>query len=348
MRAAVALALLLVACRDDGSTPAETLAIATYAGEAPAPGIRVISHRPNGEVIDDVTTDYSGNVDIGIEDGALLTALYPGTLVTQSAAPEIHGPPVEAKNDLVIGTVDVAAPAMSAATRYEVDLGCVTIPTTTFPRTFNVTTCSLGTDQNLDVLVRAFAGDAFLGYDVANVPLVDEHAVVNVAWKTTGTDLWVDGTVPAGADLGIRFIVDGNAYDAPPVVDGKYIGYWPAEPQRSELHAKIDTRTLDQVPMLKGYFIFNLDQHPLLPPVATTLSRTANTFTWQAPPFDVDTVELVARTNTLTWTATLPPTATSTSLPASVSLDETNDVDLAFVRGNIVDGRAATHEYGYP
>jgi hypothetical protein len=104
---------------------------------------------------------------------------------------------------------------------------------------------------------------------------------------------------------------------------------------------------LDVVSPEPGYTIFNFNSLAFLPAITPSLVRDGGVFSWNAAPFDVETVDVVARTPALTWHASLPADVTSASLPASVSLDATDDVELTFSTGDSLTGIAATHAYGF-
>jgi hypothetical protein len=215
--AAVLLAGAAAGCRSDGTSASGTVAVTTYAGDRLAPGTRVITSRPTGEVIDDTATGALATETLDADPDSLVTAVF-GTLaltttVPASGAIDLHGPPPESTSILVVGVIDVDAPVRADATRYDIDLGCVTLSTQTLPHSSNVTACSLGTDGNLDVLVSAYGPD-LLAIAGGRVPLVDEHAVFAAgAWtEPAPVPLTVTGVE---AEVSATYYVDGNAYAAP-------------------------------------------------------------------------------------------------------------------------------------
>ena len=214
-------AVILSACGGDASGP--TTNVLLLAGEIPVePGATVISHTLEGDVLDQQLTDGAGQATLQFQTGALVTAVFhrdagyhvitTPALATGTLA--IHGPPPDRapilSNSLVITAVPIDADAIT------VDMGCTTAIVTAFPKTLDVPAQCLGSDSNLDVLVRATIGDQVVGYFAARVP-TDQNGIAMLdipAWTTTFTPIPVTRN-DLGATIEVAEISDGFVFEAP-------------------------------------------------------------------------------------------------------------------------------------
>ena len=218
-------AVILSACGGDASGP--TTNVLLLAGEIPVePGATVISHTLEGDVLDQQLTDGAGQATLQFQTGALVTAVFhrdagyrvittPALATGQLA---IHGPPPDQapilSNSLVLTAVPIAADSIA------VDMGCTVATVTSFPKTLDVRAQCLGTDSNLDVLVRATTGDAVVGYAAARLPTdQDGVAMLDIpAWTTDYTTIPVTAN-DLGATIALTEISDGFAFATPSASD---------------------------------------------------------------------------------------------------------------------------------
>jgi hypothetical protein len=225
--------LAMAACGTSRTGPTAT--VYAFDGDLADPAATVIVHRPNGEVFDQVPTDASGRAEVLTEPGALVSIVFSTkgviTVVT-TLEPEIgssvvvHGPPQPPGVPLVVGAIQITPAMPLAATNgFDVSLGCVTAHVTALPATIGVPAACLGSDQNLDVLVRGYDSMGndppslvLTGYAAARVPMIDGAASFSPAqWETTNP------TVPATVDAGPRvyldwtLFVDGLPFESAPV-----------------------------------------------------------------------------------------------------------------------------------
>jgi hypothetical protein len=218
-------ALVLASCGSSNQGP--TTDVLLLAGEIPVePGATVISHTLEGDVLDQQVTDGAGEAQVQFQAGALITAVFhrsagyhvittPALATGQLA---IHGPPPDQapilSNSLVLTAVPIDADSIT------VDMGCTTAIVTSFPKTLDVPAQCLGSDPNLDVLVRATIGDAVVGYFAARVPPdQDDVGMLDIpAWNTTFT------TIPViqndlGATIELDEVSDGFVFTTPGASD---------------------------------------------------------------------------------------------------------------------------------
>ena len=95
--------------------------------------------------------------------------------------------------------LQVDGPALADATYYDVTLGCVTVRVVSLPASINVSACNLGTDTNLDVLVRGSHDTNLDGYAAGRVLMNGGVATFNIAeWSTTRpmVPVTLDGVAP--------------------------------------------------------------------------------------------------------------------------------------------------------
>lgn len=214
-------AVILSACGSGASGP--TTNVLLLAGEIPVePGATVISHTLEGDLLDRQVTDGAGQATLQTQPGALVTAVFHRDagyrLITTPALATgtlaIHGPPPDRapilSNSLVITAVPIDADAIA------VDMGCTTAIVTAFPKTLDVPAQCLGSDSNLDVLVRATIGDTVVGYFAARVPS-DQNGVGMLdipVWTTTFTPVPVTRN-DLGATIEVTEVSDGFAFEPP-------------------------------------------------------------------------------------------------------------------------------------
>lgn len=237
-----ALVLFVAACRDGSGGGARTVDVVAYAGPRAEPGATVIAHTASGAVIDRAMADAVGHATLGVDDGAFVSVVFPGTItsitpvvsaVTTLAPPSdvelaIHGPARNAP-PLVVGVLEVNGPPLPGAEYFEIDVGCVSVRTTKLPEYIDIGTCSMGSDQDLDVLVRGYhlvsndpPAPVFDGYAAGRARMANGRAVLDLpAWQTSGTPVPVtlDGVSPLiGWTLyadGVPFVgelIMGNAF----------------------------------------------------------------------------------------------------------------------------------------
>ncbi|HET9992483.1 MAG TPA: hypothetical protein VFQ65_28315 [Kofleriaceae bacterium] len=218
-------AIVLLGCSSGTSGP--TTNVLLLAGEIPVePGATVISHTLEGDVLDQQVTDGAGRAQLQYQTGALVTAVFHRSagyrVITTPALATgdlaIHGPPPDQapilSNNLVITAVPIDADAIT------VDMGCTTAQVTSFPKTLDVPAQCLGSDPNLDVLVRATIGDAVVGYFAARVPS-DQDGVGMLDIPAWSTDLT---TIPVtqndlGATLELDEVADVFVFTTPRATD---------------------------------------------------------------------------------------------------------------------------------
>jgi hypothetical protein len=214
-------ALVFAGCGNGAQGP--TTDVLLLAGEIPVePGATVISHTLEGDVLDQQVTDGAGEAQLQYQAGALVTAVFhrgagyhvittPALATGQLA---IHGPPPDQapilSNSLVLTAVPIDADTIT------VDMGCTTAIVTSFPKTLDVPAQCLGSDSNLDVLVRATTGDAVVGYAAARVPSdQDSVGMLDIpAWTTTFTAVPVTEN-DLGATIELDEVSDGFVFTTP-------------------------------------------------------------------------------------------------------------------------------------
>lgn len=340
------LAAALAACGSSGSGP--TAVVVAMAGTEPAAGVTVLSHAQDGTAIDRQNADATGHATIVTDAGGYASVIFPATLepsttniavitapIPVSGELDVTGPPRE-RSPVVVGALAITAPPLAADAGYDVDLGCVTVALPALPATIDVTAACLGSDANLDVLVRGYhsPGDAMplevMGYSAARVPLVAGVANLDIAaWDTTGPTIPVtlDGVTPT---LALEVTADGLAFPTLPVTD--HATLWnglAVDATRVTANlgfatlGAITTRTQAGAPAAitfgAGDFLPELASTVLLDDRATVAIR------WSAIGFAADSLDLHVTWTpgpSITWDVLLPPDADHARFPAL-------DADLA-------------------
>lgn len=212
------------------------MTVTAFGGDVPEPGVTVIGHTPDGQVIDQTNADAVGRASIGIDDDSLISVIFPGNLgsltsvisiVTVPASgdvtiygPRRSGPP------LIAGVLQVNGPTLAGANYFDIQLGCATVRVQQLPAVIDVGACSMGSDSKLDVLVTGShdaGGDPpapqLDGYAAARVQMTSGVATLDIAaWESTGATIPVvlDGVMPT---VDLELISDGLSFDSQPVID---------------------------------------------------------------------------------------------------------------------------------
>ncbi|HEY5924244.1 MAG TPA: hypothetical protein VIV11_21350 [Kofleriaceae bacterium] len=240
MRLLLLATALCAACRSSGGGGGSRQVVVTaFGGDRPEPGVTVIGHSPNGEVIDQTTADAVGHASVGVDGDSLISVIFPGNLseltpvisIVTFAAPEaeiaIYGPPRSGPPPLVVGVLQVDGPNLTGADYFDIRIGCATVRATQLPASLDVGACSMGSDTKLDVLVGGYhdlGGDppapVLDGYAAGRVMMTNGLATLDIAaWQTTGANVPVtlDGVAPASMQM--ELLSDGLSFDAQPVTD---------------------------------------------------------------------------------------------------------------------------------
>src|SRR5688572_932614 len=139
--------LVTAACRDSSENGTRSIDVVAHAGKQAEAGATLISHTVDGVVIDQVTADAVGHATLGVDDGSLVSVVFPGTItditplvsvVTTLAPPEgvelsVYGPERGGPPALVVGVLELDGPNLAGATYFEVDVGCATVRITKLP-----------------------------------------------------------------------------------------------------------------------------------------------------------------------------------------------------------------------
>lgn len=187
--------LLLAACGGGGRGPTATVVVT--AGDQPATGATVISHRADGSILDEQPADPVGDAQVAVEPGALVTVVFPADLGNPTAlalatvpAPAAGGEidvtgPAAAPAPVTAGALEIDPAQPLAADRYEIRLGCATIEETSLPVAVDIASSCFGSDANLDVLVLGYAGASLVGYAAGQAEFADGVATFAPdTWQT--------------------------------------------------------------------------------------------------------------------------------------------------------------------
>lgn len=331
MRSALAPLLALAgACR--GSTPpGEIVDVYAFAGVVdPAVGASVVAHRADGTPIDTVITDATGHAGLVIEDGALVTVVFPGdaprVVTTLAPAPgselDIHGPRV-ASTPTVAGVLSVTPQTPLAADTFDIELGCTLTRVTSLPTSLDVSSACAGSDSNVDILVRADQGGQLVGYAAGRVDLSEGAATfAPPTWQTSapGAPITTTGVAPS---LGWVTFSDGLPFGAVAVTTSAPL--WTGLAIDSAiLRATIATGASSQITTY--YFAgapaaIAIAAGDFLPAITPSLAFDASTttFTWTASAVPADAGDLRldwdAGSRHISWDAVLPPDVTTVTLP---------------------------------
>jgi hypothetical protein len=393
VRRALVLGICLgavAACRDSG--PAHHVIVNTLAGERVEPNVTVVAHSPTGDVVDITAADATGRAQIGIEDDSLVSVVFPGTIsnitpvisVITTEPPRdgseltIHGPRGARTPPLIAGVLQLDGPNLNAADYFNVTLGCVTVRVDgRLPATIDVSSCNLGSDQNLDILVRGYhdAGTPAVpqldGYAAGRATMTNGVATFTVPqWLTSGMPVAVT-QMQSGTQAALTWTmhVDGLDFVSEPmsttsfaftglVVDTTTVDALVPAPHG----ARITTRTFEQTPA--AITLADSDFLPALDPVPAAPTVVPTTIEWTAATVAADALHVHATwtvgvkvtsvvppgPHTVVWDAILPTDATSVTLPMldgdlQTAIAPTgiapSDVVLRAVDSSSVDGFAA-------
>lgn len=380
MRASTLVALALVAGCRSGNGHAGSVIVDVFAGDRVAPDVTVVSHTPSGQLVDFTTADPAGRADIDVDADSLVSVIFPAQIAastpvisvittvppTDHSELAVHGPVDSRSPPLVVGILRLDGPALAGATYFDVTLGCTTVRVASLPATIDVASCNMGTDQNLDILVRGYhdiGGDPpapiLDGYGAGRVAMTDGVAMLAVtAWETTGAPVAISG-LPASLDWTMH--VDGLDFVDEPMGATSH-AYTGLQVDSTSVHAAmpsahgavITTTTSSGVPtsvvLAADDFLPPLDVVPAMP----TLMHAE----WGASPSGGDALNLHASwTNVqrVVWDAILPPDATSVTLPDlggdyGAAINPTSilptDIVLRAIDSSALDGFAAVRAAG--
>jgi hypothetical protein len=320
----------LLGCGGAGDGP--TTRVLALAGELqPEAGAVVLCHTADGTILDRQLTDGSGHVELQTQSGALVTVIYKRTALDVITTPAlatgelaIHGPPPD-KAPIIAGALALTAPAIDAD-RIDIDLGCTTVSVGAFPATVNIAATCLGTDPNIDVLVRASLqtpGDPLVGYFAARVPVVDEVAMLDIpAWQAAPAVVPITQNDP-GAIVEVDEVADGLVYPTPPGID--HASAWTGLiAETSRIRAQVGfttagqttTRTVPGVPASVAFAA--ADFLPALDTRVALRDRARLSFGWTAPAIG-DALDFHAvwmpSTAVIHWHALLAPDADRIEFP---------------------------------
>ena len=343
--ARLAGAAWLAAC--SGSSPSgPTAVVIAMAGDRAAGGATVISHRADGTRLDETSADAVGHAELRVEPGALVSVVFaasaspaspaaPASIVT-TLAPEtgelvIHGPPVP-RVPAIVGGLAITAPPLAADLGYDIGLGCATIAVPTLPTTVEVAAACLGSDTQLDVLVRGYQAAAdglppvVIGYAAARVPLVDGLAHLDLAaWQTAtlAVPTVLDGVAPG---LTLVTWADGLPFPAPAITD--HAALWTdLAVDSTTLTATLGFPGLAQVTRVEGVGLLAgvaLGPADFVPQLEATLAladRATLAVAWSATgaagaAADALVVRLAwSELTPVIWEVVLPPTADHVTFP---------------------------------
>lgn len=329
------------------------------AGDRVAPGVTVVSHAADGTVIDQVAADDSGRASLRVDDDALVSVVFPAVIepsttvhVVTTLAPDaeltVYGPADSSEAAPVVGVLNVNGPALPDAEWFDIDFGCTHANVASLPATIDVRSCSLGSDDQVDVLVRAahsIGGDlsfALDGYAAGRVSLVNGAVSFDIgAWETATTNAPV--TVDAaGASVELRLYSDGLPFGTQDLTD--HADLWKglvvdATQVAARIHGdqgeRLTIRDFDGVP--DAVTFAEADFLTEVAPTITLASLNPLSLRWDETRLG-DAVDLHAtwkadgvneRGGTV-WDAILPPEATTITFPAFV-----DELAIATSRGTI-------------
>jgi len=341
----------LAACRDSG--PAHHVIVNTLAGDKVEPNVTVIAHSPKGDVVDITTADPTGRADIGIDDDSLVSVVFPGEIsnitpvisVITTEPPRdgseltIHGPPNHKTPPLIVGVLQLDGRNLNSADYFNVTLGCVTVRVDSLPAIIDVSSCNLGSDQNLDILVRGYHDvgtppvPQLDGYGAGRAAMTNGAATFDVQqWLTTGTPVAV--ALPAQAALTWTMHVDGLDFISEPMsatpyaFTGLMVDTTTVDALVPAAHgAQITTRAFMSTPTTVS--LAESDFLPALEPIPAAPTIAPATIEWTATGIEADALYVHATwtvgvrvagivppgPHVVVWDAILPPGATSVTLP---------------------------------
>jgi len=329
--------LIVAACGSRGSHGSRKVSVDALAGERAAPNASVIGHAPDGTVIDQTATDAVGRAEVGVDDDSLVSVIFAGvdtSIVTVPAQGElaIHGPAHDTP-PLIVGVLQVDGPPLPAASHFTVQLGCATVVAPKLPADIDVGACSMGSDTQLDVLVRGLDdANAVVGYAAARVAMTGGLADLAIAsWQTTTTNVPITlaGVAPA---IELALLCDGLPFQAPVLADHAEV--WTGlVVDATRMRAAIGSAQLTTREQPGAPSSIALGPDDFLPAIELTTTLGESAFTWQ-PANLGDAVNLHATWSgpddrRTTWDAVLPPDTGDVALPAAQVEPITAGVDVA-------------------
>lgn len=340
--------MVLGACTGTGR-PVEVVALD---GDQPQVGALVVSHRPDGSIIETIQVDEMGRASPLVEDDSLVTAIYPNDgiatrLYTVAVAGHtgelaIHGPTPLPSSD-VVGRLDVTAPTNESADDYVIQLACGGYETNppnlglfapqTWPVSIPFPASCIGDDGRVPVIVLAQAQYAPIAYAAGMATL--DHGVAKLdvaAW------LPYEPNVPLRASVHVKvdwtLWIDGLPFVAPMWGDGG-LRWEGLTVDRTSIHAVhvgllSDQSTDRNVAGVPTEIV--LDETDLPAAIASPLALTGAPtkegvgiplhFSWESSSVPADVVALdfgyIAHGNqtSVMWSVALPPDATEFKTPA--------------------------------
>ncbi|MFT3697628.1 MAG: hypothetical protein QM831_31075 [Kofleriaceae bacterium] len=313
----------LAAC-DRGDDTGTTVEVVALAGDVEVEtNTIVLSHDFAGNVVDEQTTDATGQVALAASDLVSVVYMRADAIHVITAPPlltselAIHGPGAD-KSPVIAGAIAITAPAATGP--FAIDIGCKTVTVATLPTDIDIPAVCFGTDSNIDVLITTADGT----YHAERVPVVDEVAMLDVSgWESDATPVAIDG---GGATIAITEIADTFAFAAP----NDHALWTGLVVDQTQIAATLDSRiTTAFVAGAATAQTFTADD--FMPPLTTML---APNFSWTATGVG-DANVLHAVSSTMVWDAVLPPTADHVTFPQS---GDVAPPDSATVTLRAIDG----------
>lgn len=336
----------LAACGGGSSGPSVHVGITVMTGDQPEGGATVLSHTVDGTKLDETTADAVGRAQIGYEEGALVSVVYPGVItdvtadVTVLTAPltdgmTLVGPVHDDGPALIVGGLQIQPPAI-VANGFDIQLGCTTVHVTSMPAVVDVPARCMGTDTMLDVLLTATQDATPVGYVVDRVQLINGMAELDPpAWETDYDSVPVT-VMHDGAQVTWSLVVDGLPFTSPVGQVPRNLPFDRIVVDADVSQAQHTTRWFPTAPSM-----ITITEDDFLPPIDASL---APGFTW-TPENLGDAVDLRAQWDGhVTWDAVLPPDASTVAFPptSQVVLPAEPDLALRYVDSSAIEGFPAT------
>lgn len=334
------------------TTTGRTVEVIALNGDEPQNLALVVSHRPDGSLLDTIQVDAAGRATPAVEDDSLVTVIYPYdgtstrlyTIAVAGHAGEltIHGPAPLPSFD-VVGRLDVTAPTNPSADGYQIRLACTGYDTNPYeglfaPQTWPVSvefsaTC-IGDDGRLPVIVLATANHAPIAYAAGMATLDNGVATFEVAsWLPHAPNVPVQSN-DASAQFEWTLWIDGLPFIGSMWPEGGL--RWEGLPiERTTIHAW-RTGTLSHQSTERNVLgvpteiVFDDADFPA--PIPPTLALTGAPtkagighplhFSWERSSVTADVLALYfgylayADQKTVMWSVALPPDATEFRTPA--------------------------------
>ncbi|MGE3459858.1 MAG: hypothetical protein AB7O24_32410, partial [Kofleriaceae bacterium] len=197
------------------TAPSGTVEVVALDGDEPQRHAIVVSHRPDGSLLEIIQVDATGRARPAVEDDSLVTVIYPHdgtstrlyTIAVAGHAGEltIHGPAPLPGFD-VVGRLDVTAPTNPSADGYEIQLACTGYDTNPFPFlapqawpvSVELSADCIGDDGRVPVIVLAKAAHAPIAYAAGMATLDNGVATFDVAsWLPHAPNVPVQSSDPS-------------------------------------------------------------------------------------------------------------------------------------------------------